>query len=154
MPQEIRTDGYVVMKVSNSGPVKAAAKSTSKKKSDKAGDFSSHLERSSASDGHSEVVETKPVASMDGILSLQEVPDASEDEKRRALYQRGEDILDRLGEIQREILSGAISVDRLQNLAQTLRARRESVEDERLQQIIDEIELRAEVEIAKWGRAR
>ena len=94
------------------------------------------------------------VASMDSILSLQEVGSSTDEENRRALYQRGEDILDRLGEIQREILSGGISVERLQNLAKLLRARRQTVDDPQLQGIMDEIELRAEVEIAKWGRSR
>jgi hypothetical protein len=141
------------MKISNVGSSKPTQKSQKKGSTGKAGAFSSHLSKPSGDAGsHVELSEINPVASMDSILSIQEVGDATEEENRRALYQRGEDILDRLGEIQREILSGAISVDRLQNLAQLLRNRRQNVEDPALQQIIDEIELRAEVEIAKWGR--
>jgi len=143
------------MKISNVGPSKAAQKGQKKGRAGKAGEFSSHLDQSGgAEEKHVELTEMSPVASMDTILSIQEVGDSTQEENRRALYQRGEDILDRLSEIQREILSGAISVERLQNLAQLLRARRETVEDERLQLIMDEIELRAEVEIAKWGRAK
>lgn len=143
------------MKISNAGPTKGVTKSAKKSKSSGAGsDFASHLGKSSSAGSHSEIMETPPVASMDTILSIQEVGDATEEEHRRALYLRGEDILDRLGEIQQEILSGAISVERLQNLAHLLRSRRQTVDDPRLLQIIDEIELRAEVEIAKWGRLR
>ena len=143
------------MKVSSTGPAKGVSKTAKKTKAGQAsGDFASHLGKTSSSDGHTEIMETPPVASMDSILSIQEVGDATEEENRRALYQRGEDILDRLSEIQREILSGSISVDRLQNLAHMLRTRRQTVDDPRLQQIIDEIELRAEVEIAKWGRSK
>lgn len=143
------------MKISNSGPTKGVSKSSKKTKtSASGGDFATHLNKTAGGGAHSEILETPPVASMDSILSIQEVGDATEEENRRALYQRGEDILDRLGEIQREILSGAVSVERLQNLAHMLRTRRQSVDDPRLAQIIDEIELRAEVEIAKWGRSR
>ncbi len=143
------------MKISNTGSTKGVTKTSKKSKSSKAGgDFASHLGKSSSADTQTEIMETPPVASMDTILSIQEVGDATEEENRRALYQRGEDILDRLSEIQREILSGGISVERLQNLAQMLRTRRQTVDDPRLAQIIDEIELRAEVEIAKWGRSR
>ncbi|NVJ90047.1 MAG: flagellar assembly protein FliX [Methylocystaceae bacterium] len=144
------------MKISNSGPAKGVSKSSKKTKTSKSGgsDFASHLGKTHGNDGHSEVMETMSVASMDSILSLQEVGSSTDEENRRALYQRGEDILDRLGEIQREILSGGISVERLQNLAKLLRARRQTVDDPQLQGIMDEIELRAEVEIAKWGRSR
>ncbi|SCA57879.1 Flagellar assembly regulator FliX [Candidatus Terasakiella magnetica] len=141
------------MKISNVGPSKPAVKSTKKEGTGKSGGFSTHLNRATGgNEGQVEFQEVNPVASMDSILSIQEVGDATEEENRRALFQRGEDILERLSEIQREILAGGISVERLQNLAHLLRSRRETVEDPALQQIIDEIELRAEVEIAKWGR--
>ncbi|WP_417795053.1 flagellar assembly protein FliX [Terasakiella pusilla] len=144
------------MKISNTGPSKGVSKTAKKGGTSQASgsNFASHLRPAPAAGSHSEIMETMPVASMDTILSLQEVGDSTEEEKRRALYLRGEDILDRLAQIQSEILSGAISVERLQNLAQLLRNRRETVEDPQLAQIIDEIELRAEVEIAKWGRSR
>ncbi|WP_135076168.1 flagellar assembly protein FliX [Terasakiella sp. SH-1] len=143
------------MKISNAGPTKPALKGKKKEATGQTSGFSSHLNRTpGGNDGQVEFQEINPVASMDSILSIQEVGDATEEENRRVLYQRGEDILDRLSEIQQEILSGAISVDRLQNLAHLLRARRETVDDPQLVQIIDEIELRAEVEIAKWGRTK
>jgi hypothetical protein len=68
------------------------------------------------------------------------------------LAQHGVDILDKLEEIRRDLLAGGIPRERLENLAQTLRARRAHVSDPRLIEIIDEIELRAAVEIAKYGR--
>ena len=64
----------------------------------------------------------------------------------------GTDILDRLDEIRDQILAGAVSKNRLENLAQTLRQRRDKVDDPQLIALIDEIELRAEVELAKLTR--
>lgn len=140
------------MKISNLGPTSSSGKAKKKSSAGSGSSFASHLgESGSASESHG-TRESAPVSNMSGILALQEVGDATEDEKRRAMYQRAEDILDKLGEIQRDILSGGISKDRLQNLAHMLRARRETVEDPKLLALMDEIELRAEVEIAKWTR--
>lgn len=143
------------MKISNVGPSKPAGKAKKKESSGKAGGFSSHLEKATGARNQANVefTEINSVASMDNILAIQEVGDATEQENRRVLYQHGEDILDRLAEIQREILGGGISKERLQNLAQMLRNRRQNIDDEDLLEIIDEIELRAEVEIAKWTRS-
>jgi hypothetical protein len=68
------------------------------------------------------------------------------------LYRRGDDILERLDEIRRDILAGAVSRARLENLSQMLRTRRATIADPKLLEIIREIELRAEVEIAKLTR--
>ena len=50
------------------------------------------------------------------------------------------------------ILVGAVAKDKLVEIAQIMRARRQKVDDPKLQEILDEIELRAEVEIAKLTR--
>jgi len=84
---------------------------------------------------------------------LQELPASWVYRRCRGCWaQRGADILDKLEEIRRDILAGAVPRDRLENLAQSLRQRRVQVSDPRLIEIIDEIELRAAVEIAKLTR--
>jgi len=52
----------------------------------------------------------------------------------------------------RALLAGSVPKDRLIQLAQMVRARRDTVSDPRLATILDEIELRAEVELAKLSR--
>jgi len=142
------------MKVNNTGSIGTAQKAKKKGTTGGAGGFASHIssgaEETSATGGLQNIA---PMAAASSILALQEVPDSTADEGRRALYQRGEDILDRLTEIQEQILSGGLSKDRLLNLAQLLRQKRDQVDDEKLLAILDEIEIRAEVEIAKWTRA-
>ena len=61
------------------------------------------------------------------------------------------DILDRLDEVQRDILLGNLSKDRLIKLAQQLRSKKRDVSDPALLQIIKDIELRAAVELAKYS---
>lgn len=113
--------------------------------------FSDHLSKAEEGEvaGTSGVV---GVSALSGLLGVQEVEEDGERASRRRLAQRGADILDKLEEIRRDILAGAVPRDRLENLAQSLRQRRVNVTDPRLIEIIDEIELRAAVEIAKLTR--
>ena len=92
------------------------------------------------------------VASVDALLAAQSVGGTVEDEVRRRLIRRGEDILDRLEELRGSLLAGAVPKERLIQLAQMVRARRDKVSDPRLATLLDEIELRAEVELAKLSR--
>jgi hypothetical protein len=97
-------------------------------------------------------VESAALGALGSVLAAQEVSDEQEREARRHLLRHGDDILDRLDEIRRDILTGAVPKERLANLAQILRAKKSTVSDPRLRAIIGEIELRAEVEIAKLTR--
>jgi hypothetical protein len=89
------------------------------------------------------------VGGVDALLAAQGVGDALDREQRQRLIKRGEDLLDMLEEIRHGLLVGGVSKDRLIALAQTVRSRRGHVPDPRLAAILDEIELRAEVELAK-----
>lgn len=88
-----------------------------------------------------------PVASMDALLSLQEAAD--DPDARSKGLNRATSLLDHLEEIRHGLLLGQIPMDRLQRLAALARAQREGFSDPRLNAILDEIELRAEVELAK-----
>ena len=115
--------------------------------------FSSHLNQVSEASSEASISSEKlSVTGVNSILGLQEVTDAPDRETQRQLVGWGENILDKLDEIRHGLLIGAIPKDRLINLAQTLRDRRAKVSDPRLLEIIDEIELRAEVELAKLSR--
>jgi len=92
------------------------------------------------------------IAGVDTLLALQSVGDVNEREARRRLVRRGEDILDKLEELRHGLLIGTMSKDKLEGLARTVRVSREDCADPGLGSILDEIELRAEVELAKLAR--
>ncbi len=93
------------------------------------------------------------VAALTSILSVQEVEgEANSDQQMRRLIQWGEDILDQLDKIRHDLLMGAIPLERLSGLAQAMRDRKTKISDPCLLSLINEIELRAEVEIAKYSR--
>jgi hypothetical protein len=92
------------------------------------------------------------VVGLGGILAAQAVTDreASPQERRRRA-QRGIDLLDRLEEVRRGLLLGTIPKDRLADLARLVRDKRERGADPVISRLLDEIELRAAVELAKLG---
>ena len=81
------------------------------------------------------------------LLAVQEVPDPL-DERRQA-WQRGNDLLDRLEEIRLALLAGRLPRATLERLSAMVSPRRGEVGDPKLAEILDEIELRAAVELAK-----
>ena len=60
--------------------------------------------------------------------------------------------LDRLEDIRRGLLLGMVPKDKLAELARTVREKRERGADPVVSRLLDEIELRAEIELAKLGR--
>jgi hypothetical protein len=69
-------------------------------------------------------------------------------ERRRALA-RGRSLLDELDQIRLGLLDGGLTEATLRRLAGLLRADRPPAADARLDAVLDEIELRAAVELAK-----
>jgi hypothetical protein len=81
------------------------------------------------------------------LLALQEV---SEDEVRRQrAIQRAQTQLQALERLRQALLSGAIPMHTLRELEHSLSRQREHIDDPRLLEILDEVELRVAVEIAK-----
>jgi len=122
-------------------PVKRAAKS------DASGGtvFAKHLDEDSDVSATSGVVSANSVS---GILGVQEVDDAlahASKGKRRA-----QDILDKLDDLRLQLLAGGISREKLLQLSHMVSTRRSQIKDPRLAALLDEVDLRAQVELAKY----
>jgi hypothetical protein len=91
-----------------------------------------------------------PVQSLNALLSLQEVGDST-DGRRRA-RRRAEDLLDKLDELRLAIALGEVPLDHLEDLGRLLAQRQGVADDPELTRIINEIEIRTAVELAKRGR--
>lgn len=99
-----------------------------------------------------QVTQAPPVAALDSMLAVQAVDEqAGGRQNRQRAFRRGSNLLEKLEEIRTGLLTGSIPKDRLQTLAQALRSERLAVEDPRLAEVLAEIELRCEVELAKLG---
>jgi hypothetical protein len=72
---------------------------------------------------------------------------------RRRAIARGEELLDQLEDIRHELLAGTLSKGRLIDLRRIIENKRDQVDDPQLTDILDWIDLRAAVELAKYDSA-
>lgn len=90
------------------------------------------------------------VGGLEALLAAQVVGDAMEERaKKRRVAERGNNILDKLEALRDGLLTGRMSKQKLIELAQALREPREKDLPPEAEKILDEIELRAAVELAK-----
>lgn len=92
------------------------------------------------------------VMSVDALLALQDVGGPTE-RKRRAVRRAGR-ILDILDEVKLDMLSGHVTSGQLDKLMLAVREQRDGTEDPKLEGVLNEIETRAAVEMAKLERAK
>lgn len=90
---------------------------------------------------------TAPLTSVNSLLALQELPTATEGQSKG--LKRVESLLDHLEAIRHGLLLGQISKKRLNDIVKALASQREKNLDPELVQLINDIELRAKVELAK-----
>jgi hypothetical protein len=140
------------------GPSSVQSKKVAKTGSAGGAGFAAALDRAGSDDAVAPAGATDQafgVAGVEGIFAAQSVdPDGGNTttEERRRRAQRGAEILDRLEEVRRGLLMGAVPKDRLAELARLVREKREKGADPVISRLLDEIELRAEVELAKLSK--
>jgi Class II flagellar assembly regulator len=92
------------------------------------------------------------VTSLDVLLALQEVDGPLE--RRRKAVRRAGRILDVLDEVKLALLDGHLPPAALERLMAAVREERGGADDPRLEGLLDEIETRAAVELAKLEMAK
>ncbi len=88
-----------------------------------------------------------PIAALDSILMLQGMDDSTQGRSKGLAH--GELLLDLLDSVRDGLLAGEIPRATLNKLAAAVTRRHEAFADPRLQDVLDQIELRAHVELAK-----
>jgi hypothetical protein len=138
----------VISKIEGPGSIRSSqpVKRTSKTSGASGTSFAKHLDETSEAGAAHGVSGTGAVS---GVLGVQEVDDALAHASRGKL--RAQDILDRLEDLRIELLTGAITREKLVQLTRVVSNRRAQVTDPRLAEILDEIDLRAQVELAKYA---
>ncbi len=135
------------MRVSAPGPVQSSNVRRTERRAG-AGGFSSLIAADEPSSTPA-TLQTQATASVGAILALQATDDATTGRKRA--MQRATDMLGELEEMRRALILGDLPPQRLAAIASRL-AKKESGElDPVLQQILQDIELRVAVELAKLG---
>jgi hypothetical protein len=133
------------MRIDGTPPVRQTAVRRDGDKAEATADkFATALE---GSDRPPAAAQSSSVSALEGLLSIQEIPDALVG--RRRAIRRGDVLLDRLEDLRLGLLAGVVPRDRLEELVQLARTAREAVDDPRLAAVLDEIDVRAAVELAK-----
>ena len=140
------------MKVHQPGPGTPAERSRRTQKSTHSHDaeaFKQHIAEGSVSMAGGPTA-AGPLAALGSLLSVQEVPDPLAERKRAVMH--GDTLLDELKELQIGLVQGWVSEDMLRNIAEMLDRPRPTIDDPDLNAVLDEIEVRAAVELAKLDR--
>ena len=90
------------------------------------------------------------VASLEAMLSLQEIVDPAE--RRRRAVKRGHRLLDELDGLKLALLDGAVTRSDVSRLTGLIADRRESSGDPGLDDVLSQIDVRVAVELAKLQR--
>lgn len=137
------------------GP-KSAAETSAKKaagKTDQASGFGALLGAGEPK-AKTETRSTSLVSDISSLIAVQAADDIDQRQKRKRMRGRGEALLKQLDSIRLNLMSGSVTLQHLQELDTLLEQSREQIEDQALQAVLDEIELRAAVERAKLEQAR
>jgi hypothetical protein len=117
-----------------------------------AGSSSEQFKITDAAETRAQVVSGPgPIAALDSILTLQAMDDSTDQRSKGMAH--GEQLLDMLDQVRDGLLAGGIPRTTLNRLANAVSRRHESFADPKLQTVLDEIELRAHVELAKLEQA-
>jgi hypothetical protein len=136
------------------GPGKTSgAKGASKAGPKKTGDdaFGSMVNDTEETATSSSVSRPTSIGALDALLTLQEAESGTSEEAAKKARKRASDLLDHLDKVRVGLLTGELPKSTLQQLAQTIASHRDQVVDPQLAEILDEIDLRAQVELAKLG---
>ena len=96
---------------------------------------------------------TQSIAQLDVLLAAQEVEDPMQRAARNKMRARSNHILEKLDQIRLKMLGGDLTIGHMLDVADVVASHRDRIDDPTLTSIMDEIDLRAQVEIAKMKYA-
>lgn len=96
---------------------------------------------------------TQQIAALDVLLALQGAEDPTERATRGRMAARAQLVLDGLERLRVRMLAGTLTVGHMIDVADVVASHREKIRDPQLSTVMDEIDLRAQVELAKMRQA-
>ena len=119
------------------------------KKTSTGGNFSAYLQDIMQTSAEESISGASPLSAADAIFAAQMVGEEEEKEIRKKQIQRGQTLLEKLEEIRDGLLRGYLPKEKLIEASRLVRANKMEAQDEKLNELISEIELRVEVELVK-----
>ncbi|MGH1375717.1 MAG: flagellar assembly protein FliX [Alphaproteobacteria bacterium] len=130
----------------------SGTKKSSSSNNDADVDFSQFIS-SGGAEATSSASTTQSIAQLDSLLAVQEVEDPLQKQAKKKARMRAGAILDKLDRMRLKMLTGDLTIGHMVDVADVVASHRDKIDDPQLTQIMDEIDLRAQVEIAKLSMA-
>lgn len=139
------------MKIQGPGPTQKTSKTkkASSSGSSDGADFSAFVDSAGGSSDAAGANPTQNIAAVDALLMVQETDDPASRASKGRMRQRSTNVLQELEKIRMAMLTGNLTVGHMIDIADVVSSHRETVDDPALTAIMDEIDLRAQVELAK-----
>lgn len=96
---------------------------------------------------------TQSIAQVDALLAVQGAENPTERAARKRMYVRADDLLNGLENVRMALLTGTLTLGHCLDIADVVASHREKITDPSLTSLLDEIDLRAQVEIAKMRKS-
>jgi len=96
---------------------------------------------------------TQSISRIDVMLAAQGTEDPAQGAARQRMRRRADTILNELEKMRGALLSGTLTVGHVIDIADVVAAHREKIVDPSLTAILDEVDLRAQIELAKMRKA-
>ena len=140
------------MKIEGPSKTSKSSKSDKAKKSGKTdGTFGAMV--AGATQGAQGAQATQSIAKVDALLTVQGVGNATDGKTKRRMVDRGEKVIRQLDHLRLSILKGDMTLGQVIDIADVVASHRENVNDPEMTAVLDEIDLRAQIEIAKMRKA-
>jgi hypothetical protein len=134
------------------GPSDIKKSEKTRKNSGTGGVFGSMLESETEEAGQTR--SAAPMGAVGGLWAVQGAEDPLEGKKRKRMLERADKVLDALDGVREGLLGGTLSAGHLSDVSRAVGENREKITDPRLLEIMDEVDLRAQVEMAKMEMAK
>ena len=141
------------MKIERPSQTGPASKSKKSGNSSTAGGASFGSVLAGVSSDAASVSTTQSLTQMDALLAAQGAENPTERAAKKRMTLRADDLLDKLDTLRTSLLTGTLTVGHVINIADIVASHREQISDPALTALLDEIDLRAQIEIAKMRKS-
>ncbi len=93
------------------------------------------------------------MTAVDALLAIQSVEDPTQKAAKKRMMARADNVLKELDDLHMAMLRGGVSMSHMVGIADMVATHKEKVTDTKLAALLDEIDLRAQVELAKMRKA-
>lgn len=140
------------MKIDGPSKTQGAGKSSKTKKTGKTDSTFGDMVASAAKET-SAAAATQSIAKVDALLAVDGVGSATEGKARKQARDRADKILRQMDHMRLAILTGNLTIGQVIDIADVVASHREKINDPNLTAVLDEIDMRAQIEIAKMRKA-